>query len=172
MYDFCIMSDSLSPSQRHFCMSRIRSKNTRPEMLVRRFLYKNGIRYRIHVKSLPGTPDVAIPSLKTCVFINGCFWHAHEGCSLYTMPKSNISYWKTKINRNKERDHDAIVALKDLGWHTVIVWECQLKKNKQEETFNALLRTLNLIKLENLGARYTYNMDDDEEEWRAAEEEE
>lgn len=170
MYEFCIMSDSLSPSQRHFCMSRIRSKNTRPEMLVRRFLYKNGIRYRIHVKSLPGTPDVAIPSLRTCIFINGCFWHGHDGCSLYTLPKTNVAYWSSKIKRNRERDLESMVALKKEGWHTIVVWECQLKKNKQEETFDSLLRTLNVIHLENLGARYTYNInEEDEGAWKAAE---
>lgn len=115
-------------------MRRIRSKNTRPEMLVRRFLFSHGVRYRVHVKSLPGTPDLAIAGLRTCIFINGCFWHGHEGCSLYRIPQTHVDFWTHKILRNKERDHENRLALKSLGWHMVEVWECQLKPKVRERT--------------------------------------
>ena len=168
------MADKMTPEQRSNCMRRIRSKNTRPEMLVRRFLFSHGFRYRIHVKSLPGTPDLAIVGLRTCVFINGCFWHGHQiehtPCKLYVMPKTHAEFWKHKITRNRERDHETRLALKSMGWHTVDVWECQLAPKERERTLQGLLRTLNLIQLENHGARFTYNLDNEGESSMAAEE--
>ena len=159
----------MTPEQRSNCMRRIRSKNTRPEILVRRFLFSHGFRYRIHAKTLPGTPDLTIVGLRTCIFINGCFWHGHQGCSLYKLPQTNISYWREKIKRNIERDHEALVALKAQGWHTVEIWECQLRPKKREQTLQGLLRTLNFIQLENSGAKFCYNFDTDEELSVAAE---
>lgn len=159
----------MTPEQRSNCMRRIRSKNTRPEILVRRFLFSHGFRYRIHAKTLPGTPDLTIVGLRTCIFINGCFWHGHQGCSLYKLPQTNISYWREKIKRNIERDHEALVALKAQGWHTVEIWECQLRPKEREQTLQGLLRTLNFIQLENSGAKFCYNFDTDEEFSVAAE---
>ena len=138
-------------------------------MLVRRFLFSHGFRYRIHAKTLPGTPDLAIVGLRTGVFINGCFWHGHEGCSMYKMPQTHVDFWSKKIIRNKARDHENILALKALGWHTVEIWECQLKPKEREKTLQGLLRTLNYIALENQGARLAYNFDGDEERSIAAE---
>lgn len=165
------MAERMTPEQRSNCMRSIRSKNTRPELLVRRFLFSQGFRYRIHAKTLPGTPDLAIVGLRTCIFINGCFWHGHEGCSMYTVPKSNVEYWRNKIVRNRERDHATRLALKELGWHMVEIWECQLKPKERERTLQGLLRTLNLIALENRGASFSYPTDGEECSSRAAEEE-
>ena len=152
------MADKMTPQQRSNCMRRISSKNTRPEMLVRRFLFSHGFRYRIHAKNLPGTPD--------------CFWHGHEGCSMYKIPQTHVDFWTHKILRNKERDHENLLALKAKGWHTIEIWECQLKPHEREQTLQGLLRTLNYIALENQGAKVTYNFDLEEERSVAAEEEE
>ena len=163
------MADKMTAEQRSNCMRSIRSKNTRPELLVRRFLFSHGFRYRIHVSALPGTPDLTIVGLRTCIFINGCFWHGHEGCSLYTVPKSNVEYWRNKIIRNRERDYAARMALKEHGWHTVEIWECQLKPKEREKTLQGLLRTLNLIAMENKGASIRYAADEGENRSVAAE---
>lgn len=157
----------MTPEQRHRCMARIRSKNTRPEWVVRRFLFSNGYRYRIHLKELPGTPDITITSLRTCIFINGCFWHGHikengEPCKLFVMPKSNTDFWTHKIERNRERDHKAILSLKALGWHTIEIWECQLRPKERETTLQSLLLTLNHIFLENKHVVFKYNIEEDE----------
>ena len=165
------MADKMTPLQRSNCMRRIRSKNTRPEMLVRRFLFSHGFRYRIHAKTLPGTPDLTIVGLRTCIFINGCFWHGHEGCSLYRLPQTHTDYWRQKILRNQERDHENRLALKAQGWHTIEVWECQLKKTEREQTLKGLLRTLNYIALQNRGAKINYHYDDEENLSIAAEQE-
>lgn len=109
-------------------MSRIRGKNTRPEILVRKFLYGQGIRYRLHVK-LPGKPDVVIRKKKTAVFINGCFWHAHNECPDFRWPKTRSEFWKNKINGNVVRDQDNYDQLKGEGWQVIVVWECDLKRN-------------------------------------------
>lgn len=163
------MTDKLTPAQRHYCMSRIRSKNTRPEWVVRRFLFSNGYRYRIHVKQLPGTPDIVIQKLNTCIFVNGCFWHGHEDCSLYVLPKTNQEFWTNKINRNQARDHKAQLELKALGWHTIVIWECQLRPKQRQLTLKGLLRTLNYIDLQNKGAHFKYNYDEEESSYMAAE---
>lgn len=157
------MADKLTPSQRHHCMASIRSKNTRPEWVVRRFLFSQGFRYRIHAKVLSGTPDITLVNLRTCIFINGCFWHGHEGCSLYVTPKTNTDFWTSKIERNKSRDQRVLQELKQSGWHTITIWECQLKPKEQEQTLQGLLRTLNLIQLENIGAKFHYNLDSEDE---------
>lgn len=147
------MTDVLSSVQRHKNMSRIKSRNTKPEMILRKVLFHEGIRYRLHVNKLPGTPDIVLPKYRTAIFVNGCFWHGHEGCRYYTIPKTNTEFWTNKIERNRERDKKDISKLKEMGWHTVIIWECQLKTACREDFVKSLLFTLNHIQLLNLGAK-------------------
>jgi|SRR5665647_370300 len=120
------MTDTLTPEERSAQMARIRSKNTRPEMLVRRIVYNIGYRYRLHRGDLPGRPDLAFSSRKKVIFVNGCFWHGHK-CSLGRTPKSRVEFWITKIERTKERDNENVQALRDAGWDALVLWECQLK---------------------------------------------
>ncbi len=122
------MPDHLTPQQRHACMSHIRSKDTRPEQAVRRGLWRRGYRYRLNVRTLPGTPDIVLPKYRTAIFVNGCFWHGHRGCSKYTVPKSNIDFWKAKVSRNQERDALNIQRLESISWNVITVWECELSK--------------------------------------------
>lgn len=143
------MVDVLKPEQRHKCMSRIRSKNTKPEMLVRKYLFSRGFRYRVNVKLLPGTPDIVLKKYWTVIFINGCFWHGHEGCKYYILPKTNVEFWRNKINRNKERDQIKYMQLRNLGWHVIYLWECQLRPNTRHDTLIGLDHTLNHIFLLN-----------------------
>ena len=128
------MADKMTPQQRSNCMRRIRSKDTRPEMLVRRFLFSHGFRYRIHAKSLPGAPDLAIVGLHTCIFINGCFWHGHDGCKHYTVPETNTEFWVEKVRRNKERDAVDVQRLESLSWGVITIWECELKSKVFQDT--------------------------------------
>ena len=118
------MADRMTTEQRHKCMSRIKSKDTKPELIVRRYLHAHGYRYRINVKRLPGTPDIVLRKYKTVIFINGCFWHGHEGCKYFVTPKSNSQFWQKKIERNKQRDIEKRIQLRHLGWHTIINWGC------------------------------------------------
>ena len=119
--------DTVSPSQRSYNMSRIKSKDTTPEMIVRKTLYKMGIRYRIHAGSLPGTPDIVIKKYKLIIDVRGCFWHGHENCKFSSSPKSNTSYWSKKIKRNKERDMINLQELEKRGYKVFVIWECQTK---------------------------------------------
>lgn len=132
-------------------MSRIRSKNTKPEVLVRRFLFSRGFRFRIHVSRLPGKPDVVLRKYRTVIFVNGCFWHGHEECFSYTIPKTNVDFWREKIERNKERDLKKRIQLRTMGWHVIQVWECQLKPKKRTETLRGLELTLHRIFLMDRG---------------------
>ena len=132
------MPDKMTPQQRHNCMSHIRSKNTRPEMLVRQYLHAAGFRFRIHVKKLPGCPDVVLPKYRTCIFVNGCFWHGHRSCRYAARPKSNAEFWQTKIQNNIRRDELSAQALEAMGWKVMTVWECGLKKDRREGTLHAL----------------------------------
>lgn len=136
------MPDIMTPQQRHECMSHIRSKDTKPEQLVRQALWHNGFRYRLQVKGLPGKPDIVLPKYRTVIFINGCFWHGHEGCRYYVIPKTNTSFWLDKITSNKARDARDESALNEAGWRVVTIWECELKKEKREETIGRLLKSL------------------------------
>ena len=136
------MPDVMTPQQRHDCMSHIRSKNTKPEQLVRQALWHQGFRYRLHAKDLPGKPDIVLPKYKTAIFINGCFWHGHEGCKDFVIPKSNTAFWLEKIGKNKERDARDETALTSAGWKVITIWECELKKPVIEETISALFKTL------------------------------
>ena len=147
------MTDKLTPSQRHKCMSHIRSKNTKPEMIVRKFLFKQGFRYRVHVKKLPGTPDIVLKKYRTVIFVNGCFWHGHEGCRYYVLPKSNTEFWRKKIERNQERDLEERIRLRDMGWHVIQLWECQLKPKVREENLQGLVYTLNHLLLMQYGLK-------------------
>ncbi len=122
------MSDHMTPLQRHKCMSHIRSKDTRPEQAVRRELWRRGYRYRLNVRTLPGTPDIVLPKYRTAIFVNGCFWHGHRDCPKYTVPKSNEDFWKEKVARNRERDALNIQRLESISWNVITVWECELSK--------------------------------------------
>ena len=121
-------------------MSRIRGKDTKAEMLVRRYLFSHGFRFRLHVKDLPGKPDIVLPKYKTIVFIHGCFWHGHDGCRYYTIPKTRTEWWVNKIAGNTVNDNKAITALTGKGWRIITVWECELKKQLMENTMAELER--------------------------------
>ena len=142
------MSDKLTPEQRHKCMSHIRSKDTKPEGVVRKWLWAEGFRYRLYVKGLPGSPDIVMKKYKTVIFINGCFWHGHEGCKYYVVPKSNTEFWTAKIERNRTRDKEEQHKLAAMGWHCITVWESQLKPAIRDNTLNSLVYTLNRIYLQ------------------------
>lgn len=119
-------------------MSRIRSKDTRPELLVRKYLFAAGFRYRLHDKKLPGKPDIVLPKYKTVVFIHGCFWHGHEGCRYNIVPKTRSEWWLNKINSNKIKDSRDILSLKDGGWKILTIWECDLKPKVRSATLSIL----------------------------------
>lgn len=136
------MADVHEPEIRSYNMSRIKGKNTKPELIVRKFLFANGFRYRLHDKKLPGKPDIILKKYNTVIFVNGCFWHGHERCKYFRLPSTNPEWWEKKINDTKERDrkyHDKLI--KD-GWNVIVLWECQLKKNTAESTLKSLLETL------------------------------
>ena len=133
------MPDKLTPSQRHRCMSRIRGKNTKPEILVRKGLHARGFRFRLQDKRLPGRPDIVLPKYGVAIMVNGCFWHGHNGCRYATIPKSNVEFWDAKIARNRHRDEVTTAHLEALGWTVITVWECELRKN---EGLNARLDAL------------------------------
>ena len=124
------MADVHSKETRSYNMSRIRSKDTKPELLARKFLHKNGFRYRLHVKDLPGKPDIVLPKYKTVIFIHGCFWHGHDDCRYFVVPKSRTDWWLEKIHRNKTNDRKAKVALEVLGWKVIHIWECETKTHE------------------------------------------
>ena len=122
--------DSLTKEKRSWNMSRVRSQDTKPEMIVRSLLHRNGFRFRLHVKNLPGHPDIVLPKYKTVIDVRGCFWHRHLGCRRTTTPTSNTAVWDDKFQRNIARDEKNDSALKALGWQVVVVWECQLHDRK------------------------------------------
>ena len=125
------MPDTLSQSQRSHCMSSIRGKNTKPEILVRKGLHARGFRFRLHNKKLPGSPDVVLPKYGVAIMVNGCFWHGHKGCRYATKPKTNVEFWETKIARNRHRDEVTNAHLEALGWHVITVWECEFRGKSQ-----------------------------------------
>lgn len=120
--------DTLTKEKRSWNMSRIKSKDTKPEMLVRSALHRAGYRFRLHVKELPGKPDIVLPKYKTVIFVHGCFWHRHKRCSGATMPSTNQDFWKEKFRQNVKRDKKEQSALKRLGWKVIVIWECELKE--------------------------------------------
>lgn len=136
------MTDTVSKSRRSEIMRNVKGKHTKPEIIVRKYLHSNGFRFRIHDKKLPGNPDVKLTKYKTIIFVNGCFWHGHENCRIYVMPKSNADFWSEKIKRNMDRDQIIINNLKKLGWNVIIVWECALKVKKREQTLGELVEKI------------------------------
>ena len=153
------MTDRMTPEQRHRCMSRIRSRDTKPELKVRRWLWAHGYRYRLNVKSVPGKPDIVLRRYRTAIFVNGCFWHGH-GVQLETaqmesgerrvensvcckIPQSNREFWVAKIRRNQERDWQNYNILYENGWHIIVIWECQLTAKKIEHTMREVELLLN-----------------------------
>jgi len=134
--------DSHSKEIRSYNMSQIRSKNTKPEELVRNALFAAGFRYRKNDKRLPGHPDIVLKKYRTVIFVNGCFWHKHEKCRYFVWPKSNTKYWKNKINGNIKRDKQNYLFLRKQGWNVIIIWECKLRKNKQEHTLLSLIEKI------------------------------
>jgi DNA mismatch endonuclease, patch repair protein len=125
------MPDTVNATTRSRMMAGIRSKNTGPELLIRRLLHRDGFRYRIHVKNLPGCPDVVLPKYKAVVFVHGCFWHGHD-CPLFRPPKSRTDYWSAKIDKNRVNDAKAINALIEMGWRVCIIWECAIRAARQD----------------------------------------
>jgi DNA mismatch endonuclease, patch repair protein len=125
--EFQTMADSLDPEARSRLMAKIRSKNTRPEMLVRRWLWANGFRYRLHGKKLPGHPDIVLTRYRTVVFVHGCFWHGHAHCKLFKLPATRKDFWEDKIGRNQARDAITRARLRAMGWQVLVIWECELK---------------------------------------------
>jgi DNA mismatch endonuclease, patch repair protein len=123
-------------------MSMIKGKNTKPEMLVRKFLHTNDYRYKLHDKKLPGKPDIVLPKYHTVIFVHGCFWHGHTNCKYFVVPKTRTQWWTDKINRNKANDEKAVKALKKEGWKVINVWECDLKPAKVEKTLAKILRKI------------------------------
>ncbi len=148
------MADVHNSEQRRFNMQQVKAKDTKPELLVRKFLFANGFRYRLHGltpgpspfgegrKKLPGKPDIILPKYKTVIFINGCFWHGHTNCKYFTIPKTRTKWWTNKINSNKANDAKAVRALKKDGWKVITVWECKLKPAKVEKTLARLLNAI------------------------------
>lgn len=132
------MADVHNKEIRSYNMSQIRSKNTKPELIVRKFLFSNGFRYRLNVKNLPGKPDLFLPKYKTVVFINGCFWHGHEDCRYFVLPKTRKDWWLEKITGTKLRDQANTLHLKTSGWNVITIWECQLKGEVKQTTLNNL----------------------------------
>ena len=158
--------DKLSRQKRHANMAAIRSKDTKPEMIVRRGLWRRGFRYRLNYKRLPGHPDLVLRKYRTCIFVNGCFWHGHNvalpqvesekeivnsGCC--KIPKTNRDFWVAKIRRNKERDREEQRILASMGWHCITVWECELTPKRREETLDSIAFTLNHIWLQDHSAK-------------------
>lgn len=138
------MADNHSKEARSMNMSHIRSTNSKPEEIVRKYLFAEGFRYRKNVKKLPGCPDIVLPKYKTVIFVNGCFWHKHD-CPRFVWPSSNQDYWRPKILGNVERDNQSRKELETLGWKVITVWECELKKNVLNETLGKLIAELKAI---------------------------
>jgi DNA mismatch endonuclease (patch repair protein) len=128
------MADVHDKITRSYNMSKVKGKNTKPEILVRKILFANGFRFRIHNKKLPGRPDIVLPKYKTAIFVNGCFWHGHSGCKYYILPKTRSDWWLRKITYTIQRDKNNREQLKKLGWRVFVVWECDLRKTARIES--------------------------------------
>jgi len=136
------LSDVFTPETRSRVMAAIKGKDTKEELCVRRFLFRQGLRFRVNDRRLPGKPDIVLPKYRTVVFLNGCFWHGH-GCSHFRMPQTNRTFWEEKIRRNKARDEKNVARLLSMGYRVIVVWECELKgKRNQEATLNGLLNEI------------------------------
>ncbi|MFC2011958.1 very short patch repair endonuclease [Chloroflexota bacterium] len=134
--------DKLSKERRSWNMSRIRAKNTKPEVVVRSMLHRMGYRFRIHFKGLPGKPDIVLSKYHTAIFVHGCFWHGHEGCKDFAPPKTRTEWWLNKINGNKKKDAENIAQLNRQGWQVTTIWECELTPDKRENTIESLVDVL------------------------------
>lgn len=143
------MSDVHSSEVRSYNMSRIRNKDTKPEELVRKYLFSKGFRYRKNDARLPGKPDIVLPKYKTVIFVNGCFWHKHEGCRYFVWPKNNAEFWKEKIEKNANRDAQNYDLLQKAGWRVIVIWECELKPQTRESTFKKIEGELCTLKEKN-----------------------
>lgn len=146
-FDNCtgpFMADVFSAEKRREVMSRIRSTNTKPELLVRRFLFSKGLRFRLHAKQLPGRPDIVLRQYETVVFVHGCFWHGHrrKTCKNTKRPRNNARFWSEKIENNARRDERAARQLRKLGWKVLTIWECDLKRSKLDSTLRSLYRKI------------------------------
>lgn len=141
------MADVHSPEERSYNMSRIHAQGTKPEETVRKYLFSKGFRYRKNDPRLPGKPDIVLPKYKTVVFVNGCFWHRHEGCKYFVWPKNNAEFWRKKIMSNVERDNRNYSELKEKGWSVVVIWECELK-DRRSETLSSVAKSLELLATE------------------------
>ena len=140
------MTDVHDADTRSYNMSCVKSKNTKTEIWVRKYLFACGFRYRINVKKLPGTPDIVLPKYKTAIFVNGCFWHGHKNCRYFVIPKTRTEWWLDKINRNIDRDQANILALKKSGWRVITIWECQLKPAIRDDTLLNLSKIILTLK--------------------------
>ena len=127
------MTDRMTAEERHRCMAAIKGKDTKPEMIVRRYLFSRGLRYRVNVKKLPGSPDIVLKKYGVAVFIDGCFWHGHKECKYYKLPLTNVDFWKAKIAKNTARDYVNNVDLELEGWRVIRIWECEIKTKEQRE---------------------------------------
>ena len=134
--------DNRSKEQRSKNMSHILSKNTKPEEMVRKYLFSKGFRYRKNVSSLPGKPDIVLPKYRAVVFVNGCFWHGHQGCRWFVKPKTNTEFWDAKFRYNIERDQRNYKKLEDLGWRVLIIWECEIRHGDTETAINSLVKQI------------------------------
>lgn len=128
------MADVMTPEQRSRCMAAVKGKDTKPEIIVRRYLFSKGLRFRIHVRNLAGCPDIVLPKYKTVIFVNGCFWHGHKDCKYSHLPKSNEFFWEQKIKRNRARDIANEFELRTQGWKVIVIWECEIKKVSDRQT--------------------------------------
>jgi DNA mismatch endonuclease (patch repair protein) len=137
--------DIFEPQVRSYVMSRIKKTNTKPELIVRSFLFRKGLRFRIHRRDLPGNPDIILKKYKIVVFVNGCFWHGHKNCKLHRMPKSRPEYWIPKIEGNVSRDHKNQLALSQMGWNVLTIWECQIRRGN--EYLNELYKSIRKVNL-------------------------
>ena len=136
------MADVHTPEQRSFNMSRIKGKDTKPEMLVRKFLHANGFRYKLHDKTLPGKPDIVLPKYRTVIFVHGCFWHGHKNCKYFTIPKTRSAWWQHKIEGNIVNNAKAIKALKKEGWKIINLWTCNLKSSNYQKSLSSLVKRI------------------------------
>ena len=132
------MADVHSPEERSYNMSSIRGKDTKPEEIVRKYLFSKGFRYRKNATDLPGKPDIVLPKYRTCIFVNGCFWHVHVGCKYFVWPQNNADFWRKKLLANKERDKTVTEKLRESGWRVITIWECELKGDKAKNTLESL----------------------------------
>lgn len=136
------MADTLTHAERSVRMSKVRSKGSVAEMRLRRLIHGMGYRYRLHVRTLPGTPDLVFPSRRAVIFMHGCFWHRHQDCRLARMPKSRVAFWREKLEGNKSRDEENACRLNKLGWRVLVIWECQMKQKDLDEVSSKVRRFL------------------------------